>query len=146
MQDSDHPSDCKALLDGRSHELTIPLQAARSPTDNPRLESDEAEVHDLVGVYTLRSHILITMQVNRLKEQSKTINSLTAELAAQKSEANQNHQKHIKWQEQLRDKLATYREERKVMQAELVDLRSKLSEYDSIIKRQHDELSKVKNE
>ncbi|ORX39903.1 hypothetical protein BD324DRAFT_615460 [Kockovaella imperatae] len=82
----------------------------------------------------------------RLKDQSKTIETLNTELAAQHHSATKAHQKHVKWQGQLRDRLGSMRDERKAEQAEAVRLRSELSEAWAIVKRQSDELALEKNE
>ena len=86
------------------------------------------------------------MQVNRQKEQGKVISTLTAELAQHRAEASQAQQKHVKWQEQLREKLAGYREERKVWQNEAARIRGELAETRLALQRQEDELSTIKNE
>jgi hypothetical protein len=59
--------------------------------------------------------------VNRLKDQNKTIDNLTAELAQQRADATQAQSKHVKWQEQLREKLATYIEDYEIRMKQLTD-------------------------
>lgn len=85
-------------------------------------------------------------QLNRLKEQSRIIDKISAELSQQRSDASQAQQKHLKWQEQLRDKLSSYREERKAWQSESAKVRGDLAEVKAIVSRQRDELAVVKNE
>jgi multidrug resistance efflux pump len=84
--------------------------------------------------------------VNRLKDQNKTIDNLTAELAQQRADATQAQSKHVKWQEQLREKLATYREERKTWQTESVRIRAELSESQVALQKQKEDIALVKNE
>jgi len=86
------------------------------------------------------------IQVNRLKEQSKTIEILTAELAQQRTDATQAQTKHVKWQEQLREKLATYREERKTWQAEATRIRGELGEAQLALQKQKEDIATIKNE
>lgn len=96
-----------------------------------RFNSDEAEIHNFV---------------NRLKEQSKTIQTLTHDLTTQRAEATQAQQKHVKWQEQLRDKVSGFREERRNWMTEATQLRTELSEAQAAVRRLRDELATVKNE
>jgi uncharacterized coiled-coil protein SlyX len=84
--------------------------------------------------------------VNRLKEQSKTIASLSAELASQRATASKALDKHQGWQKQLRDKLTEFRNERASWQIEAAKLRSALVELQMLAERQKDELAVVKNE
>lgn len=84
--------------------------------------------------------------MNRLKEQGKTIETLTADLAQQRADASQAQQKHVKWQEQLREKLAANREERKTWQNEASRIRGELQEAKLALQRQQDEITVVKNE
>lgn len=84
--------------------------------------------------------------MNRLKDQNKTIDNLTAELAQQRADATQAQSKHVKWQEQLREKLATYREERKTWQTESVRIRAELSESQVALQKQKEDIALVKNE
>lgn len=84
--------------------------------------------------------------MNRLKDQSKTIDSLTKELAQQRADATQAQNKHVKWQEQLRDKLATYREERKNHQVEAAKIKGELSELQLAFGKQKEEMATVRNE
>ncbi|ORY23032.1 hypothetical protein BCR39DRAFT_562083, partial [Naematelia encephala] len=85
----------------------------RLHTLSQRFNSDEAEIHSFV---------------NRIKEQDKIIDGLTADLSQQRLEATQAQQKHLKWQEQLREKLASFREERRTSLDSLAQLRSDLGE------------------
>jgi hypothetical protein len=96
-----------------------------------RFNSDEAEIHNFV---------------NRLKEQAKTIATLTHDLTTQRSEATQAQQKHVKWQEQLRDKVSGFREERRNWMTEATALRTELAEAQVAAKEMRDELGTVKNE
>ncbi|BEI81141.1 hypothetical protein CcaverHIS002_0203010 [Cutaneotrichosporon cavernicola] len=96
-----------------------------------RFNSDEAEIHNFV---------------NRLKEQSKTIATLTHDLTTQRSESTQAQQKHVKWQEQLRDKVAGFREERRNWMTEATRLRTELAEGQAAAREMRDELGMVKNE
>jgi len=96
-----------------------------------RFNIDEAEIHTFV---------------NRIKEQAKTISTLTAELSQQRSEASQAQQKHVKWQKELRDKVSGFREERRNWQTEATSLRTDLQESQALVRRQGEELAGVKNE
>lgn len=96
-----------------------------------RFNIDEAEVHTFV---------------NRIKEQAKTISTLTAELTQQRSEASQAQQKHVKWQKELRDKVSGFREERRNWQTEATSLRTDLQETQALVTQQREELAGVKNE
>lgn len=84
--------------------------------------------------------------MNRIKEQTKTISTLTAQMSQHRADASQAQQKHVKWQEQLRDKVSGFREERRNWQTEASQLRSDLSEAQATIQRMRDELALVKNE
>lgn len=84
--------------------------------------------------------------MSRLKDQNKTIDTLTAELAQQRADATQAQNKHVKWQEQLREKLATYREERKTWQNDAARLRGELGEVKTAFEKQKEDLAGVKNE
>lgn len=81
-----------------------------------------------------------------MKEQKAVIESLTAELAQQRREASQAQQKHNKWQEQLREKLAGFREEKRLWQSEASVIRTDLSDAQAFTQRQKEELTRVKNE
>lgn len=81
-----------------------------------------------------------------MKEQDKTIKSLTADLSAQRTEASAAQQKHLKWQAQLRDKNNQLREDRKSVSGQLDQLRTELSDATETVRRQKDELAIVKNE
>lgn len=85
-------------------------------------------------------------QVNRLKEQDKTIKSLTAELSTHRTEASAAQQKHVKWQAQLRDKNTQLREERKTVSGEMDKLKGDLMDMEAVVARQKGELAVVKNE
>ncbi|KAL1406893.1 hypothetical protein Q8F55_006305 [Vanrija albida] len=95
-----------------------------------RFNTDEAEIHTFL---------------NKIKELTKTIATMTAELSQQRSEATQAQQKHVKWQEQLRDKVSSFREERRAWQTEATKIRSELSEANAMAKRLRDELAEVRN-
>ena len=84
--------------------------------------------------------------MNRLKDQNKTIEGLTKELAQQRADATQAQNKHVKWQEQLREKLATYREERKTWQNEAARIKGDLSEAVMALQKQKDDIATIKNE
>ena len=84
--------------------------------------------------------------MNRLKEQGKTIDKLNAELAQQRSEASQAQQKHTNWQNQLRERVAILREEKKEWQSDAARVRIELNEAQGLVQRQKDELALVKNE
>lgn len=84
--------------------------------------------------------------MNRLKEQDKTIKSLTAELSLHRAEASAAQQKHLKWQSQLRDKNNQLREERKTVSGEMDKLKGDLADAEQVVKRQKEELAGVKNE
>jgi multidrug resistance efflux pump len=96
-----------------------------------RFNIDEAELHTFV---------------NRIKEQSKTIQTLTADLSQQRTDASQAQQKHVKWQKELRDKVSGFREERRNWQAEATGLRADLQEVQAFASQQGEELAGVKNE
>ncbi len=81
-----------------------------------------------------------------MKDQSKTIEGLTKELAQQRADATQAQNKHVKWQEQLRDKLANYREERKTWQNEAARIKGELSEVTMALQKQKEEMATVRNE
>jgi hypothetical protein len=85
-------------------------------------------------------------QANRMKEQSFAIERLTADLTNQRKEAAQAQQKHSKWQEQLRDKLSAFREEKRIWLGESSSIRGDLAEAQTSVQRQKDELAHVKNE
>lgn len=85
-------------------------------------------------------------QVNGLKDQEKTIAKLHSELTQQRYESTQAQQKHLKWQEQLREKIALFREEKRNWQSEAARIRSELSAAQATVQQQKDELAVVKNE
>lgn len=95
-----------------------------------RFNTDEAEIHTFL---------------NKIKELTKTITTMTAELSQQRTEATQAQQKHVKWQEQLRDKVSGFREERRAWQTEATKIRSELSEANAMAKRLRDELAEARN-
>ncbi len=84
--------------------------------------------------------------MNRLKEQSKTIASLTADLSQRRTDALQAQTKHTNWQQQLRERVAALREEKKEWQTDTARIRGELTEAQATIQRQQDELAIVKNE
>jgi chromosome segregation ATPase len=81
-----------------------------------------------------------------LKDQTRNIASLTADLAQQRNEAFQAQQRHSKQHDHLYDKLAAFREEKRSWQTESARLRSELNEAQATAQRQKDELAAVKNE
>lgn len=107
------------------------LDIGRLHRNSLRFNSDEAEIHTFV---------------NRVKEQTKTIADLTAELSHQRAESSQAQAKHVKWQEQLRDKVSSFREERRQWQTEGTALKTDIAELKSTVQKQRDELAAVKNE
>lgn len=72
---------------------------------------------------------ILRAKYNRLKDQRTRIATLTADLHNQRIEMTQAKDKHTKWQEQLRDKLSGFREEKKNWQSEAMKLRGDLDEY-----------------
>jgi chromosome segregation ATPase len=71
---------------------------------------------------------------------------LTADLSQQRMQASQAKHKHQNWQNQLHDKVATLREDKKDWQSDGARVRSELSEAQANVQRQKDELAIVKNE
>ncbi|RXK39505.1 hypothetical protein M231_03174 [Tremella mesenterica] len=98
---------------------------------NLRFTSDEVEVHNFV---------------NHIKEQDKTISTLTEELSHQKMEASMAHQKHTKWQERLRDQVAALRDEKRGWQTQVSQLSSALADVRVVAQKQKEELAVIKNE
>nr|XP_019013554.1 uncharacterized protein I206_01624 [Kwoniella pini CBS 10737]OCF52335.1 hypothetical protein I206_01624 [Kwoniella pini CBS 10737] len=96
-----------------------------------RLNNDEAEIHSFV---------------NRLKAQTSQIAELTTQLSQARTDASLAQQKHVKWQTQLRDKIANFREEKATWQTEAARIRAELSEARATAAAQHEELAEVKNE
>ncbi|WVQ98752.1 hypothetical protein IAU59_005883 [Kwoniella sp. CBS 9459] len=96
-----------------------------------RLNNDEAEIHSFV---------------NRLKAQTQQIAELTAQLSQARTDGSQAQQKHVKWQIQLRDKVTAFREEKATWQSEAARIRADLSEANTTVQAQRDELAEVKNE
>lgn len=96
-----------------------------------RFNSDEAEIHTFV---------------NKLKEQTHTIKTLTLELSQQRDHASAAQQKHVKWQEQLRDKVSGFREERRKWTTDATSMRTELAETQATVQKQREELATVKNE
>lgn len=84
--------------------------------------------------------------MNRLKEQSKTIAALSADLQTQREEASAAKRKHTSWQEDLRRKNDAFRAERKQWQSDAGKLRQDMQELEATNRRQKDELAMVKNE
>ena len=84
--------------------------------------------------------------MNRLKEQNKTIAGLTADLAQQRIEASQAQIKYTNWQQQLREKVAAFKEEKKDWQSDAARIRAELNEVTALVQRQKDELAIVRNE
>ncbi|KAK4684149.1 hypothetical protein P7C73_g6052, partial [Tremellales sp. Uapishka_1] len=103
---------------------------ARLHKNSLRFSSDEAEIHSFV---------------NRLKEQSKTITSLTDELAQQRLDTAEARRKHQNWQAGLREKIDKLKQEKKTWQEDAKDLRGELSEAQAVVERQKAELADVKN-
>ncbi|WWD15940.1 hypothetical protein CI109_100364 [Kwoniella shandongensis] len=107
--------------------------------DSSRLER-ENELLRLEAKFTSR------VRKQYLHQQSKQIAALTSELSQSRTDASQAQQKHLKWQGQLRDKVASFREEKATWQTEAARIRGELSEARAAIKSQQEELAVVKNE
>ncbi|WVR05217.1 hypothetical protein IAU60_002229 [Kwoniella sp. DSM 27419] len=71
---------------------------------------------------------------------------LHPQLSQARTDASQAQQKHVKWQGQLRDKVASFREEKATWQTEAARIRGQLSEAHATVQAQREELAEVKNE
>lgn len=81
-----------------------------------------------------------------MKEQKSQIEALTNELSQHRRNSSQAQQKHSKWQDSLRDKLATFRDDKITWQNEVVSICTDRSELETTVMRQRALLAQVKNE
>jgi hypothetical protein len=108
-----------------------------------RFSVDEAEVHSFVRLPLPPS---TDLQANRIKEERSARDALQNELAQHRRDAVQAQQKHSKWQESLREKLTTFRDEKLSWQNEAASIRTDRSNLETTVLRQKAELAQVKNE
>lgn len=81
-----------------------------------------------------------------MKEQKSEIEILTNKLSKTQHEGSQAQQKHSKWQEQLRGKINTFRDDKWTWQTEAASIRTDRSNLETTVMRQKAELAQVKNE
>ncbi|EJT50732.1 hypothetical protein A1Q1_08138 [Trichosporon asahii var. asahii CBS 2479] len=89
---------------------------------------------------------LEALYAERLRKQFVYLTRPRSTLSHQRAESSQAQAKHVKWQEQLRDKVSSFREERRQWQTEGTALKSDIAELKSTVQKQRDELAQVKNE